>query len=301
MNFRDLKYLVSVADCQHFGKASEQCFVSQPTLSTQIKKCEEELGVIIFERTKKKIFLTPIGEQIVAQARIILNQMHGMKTMAEAARDPFGGRFKLGLIPTVAPYLLPHIMEPLKKALPNLEFFLFEEKTTDLMTDLLEGSLDAIILALPVDDANLNREILYEENFVVALPNSDPLSKKKSLTVKDIEDATLLLLDEGHCLRDQALEVCGPAAGAHSGFRATSLETLRHMVASGGGITLLPSLACLAKTHKLTTIKPFTKPEPTRTIAILWRSQSPRQQCCQMISDVIQDTIVPILKKGAAK
>ncbi|WP_040953697.1 LysR substrate-binding domain-containing protein, partial [Coxiella burnetii] len=205
MNIRDLKYLLAVADSAHFGKAAEKCFVSQPTLSAQLKKLEEELGVRLFERNNKRVLITPIGQIIAAQVRVILQEVEKLKVLAQNAQDPFAGVFHLGIIPTLGPYLLPIILEIFKKRLPKLNLVVYENKTENILHELQQGRLDAVILALPVSAPNLVVQELFCEPFYVALPKHHPLAKKKSVTLADLEKETLLLLEEGHCLREQAL------------------------------------------------------------------------------------------------
>ncbi len=294
MNIRDLKYLITVAELKHFGKAAEACFVSQPTLSMQLKKLEDELDIQIFERNNKQVLTTVTGQALINQAQIILREVEQLKMIAQLARDPFAGIFRLGIIPTIAPYLLPHIMAPLKKQLPKLELYLLEEKTSRLIEELKTGKIDAAILALPINDNDFAEQLLYAEAFYVALPNDHYLNKKKTLKLSDLANETVLLLDDGHCLRDQALEVCGMTTiREKSDFRATSLETLRQMVAAGSGITLLPELAIQnphGKNQSLHII-PFAKPAPKRDVAIIWRKNSSRAQVIEKIAYVIKQKI----------
>ena len=233
MNLRALQYFVKLADLRHFSKAAEACFVSQPTLSTQIRKLEDELGVQLVERSPRKIMLTPVGEEIAERARLVLSDVDQIRAVARRAGDPADGNLRLGLFPTLAPYVLPHVIPTIRKRYPNLRLQLAEEKTEDILKMLQQGELDAALLALPVNDEGMAVEILFEEPFVLALPGGHPLGEKSSITLKDLNGSELLLLDEGHCLRDHALEVCA-LAGAHErvDFHATSMETLRQMVAA---------------------------------------------------------------------
>lgn len=287
MNLRDLQYLVAVADTQHFGKAADQCFVSQPTLSMQIKKLEQELGITAFERTNKQVLLTPAGEALAAQARIVLEEANTLREIAKQSQNPLSGTIKLGVIPTLGPYLLPHAVAKLRRQLPEIEFMFIERQTEQLLEQLKKGHLDAIILALPVDAHGLTVRKLFSEFFMAAVPSDHPLAQRKRIKLEDLQQETLLLLEEGHCLRDQALAVCqkfdGPQAGS---FAATSLETLRNMVAMGSGITLLPSLATegFKASGKQVAIIPFTKPAPHRQIAMLWRTRTPKTQCMHAIA-----------------
>lgn len=278
MNLRDLRYLVAVADHRHFGRAAEACFVSQPTLSTQIKKLEEELGVELVERNPRRIMLTAVGEQVVERAREVLREADGITEIARRAADPAGGTLRLGIFPTLGPYLLPHVVPEVRRRFPNLELLLVEEKTEDILEQLRTGGLDAAILALPVPDEQLHEEVLFEEAFVLAVPADHHLADRDGpVHAGVLAGESVLLLDEGHCLREQALSVCSMAgADERSGFRATSLETLRQMVAAGVGVTLLPQLAVSppVPTSRDVVLLPFSPPVPTRRIGMLWRRTS---------------------------
>ena len=279
MNLRDLKYLVALADHRHFGKAADASFVSQPTLSTQIKKLEEELGVALVERAPRKVMLTPVGREVVERARRVIAEVEQMSEVARRSRDPEAGTVRLGLFPTLGPYLLPHVVPRIRKRFPQLELLLVEEKSDVLLQRLREGALDAALLALPVHDDQLHAEFLFEEPFLLAVPESHPLAGHGALALDDLSSQTLLLLEDGHCLRDQALDVCRSAgAGENGGFRATSLETLRQMVAANVGVTLLPSLAVKPPVAQSDAIRllPFRDPQPSRRIAMLWRRSSAR-------------------------
>ena len=277
MNIRALQYFVTLSDLRHFSKAAEACFVSQPTLSTQIKKLEEELGVQLVERSPKNIMLTPVGEEIAKRARQVLNDVEQIRTAARRSSNPAEGILRLGIFPTLAPYLLPHVIPQLRTQYPKLHLQLSEEKTEDIVRHLQHGLLDAALLALPISEDGLEIEVLFEEPFVVALPAHHRLAMKSKLGLADLSGTELLLLEEGHCLRDQALEVCA-LAGAHErvDFHATSMETLRQMVAADVGITLMPMLSVkppIAKTDNLA-VRPFSGTAPSRTIALVWRKSS---------------------------
>src|ERR1700754_2104135 len=244
MNIRDLQYLVALAQHRHFGRAADASFVSQPTLSTQIKKLEDELGVSLVERAPRNVLLTEVGAEIARRARGILAEVDQIKSIAQRTRDPESGSLRLGIFPTLGPYLLPHIVPRVRDRYPRLELLLREEKSDQILHMLREGSLDAGILALPLHDDSLHTEFLFEESFVLAVPEQHALTQSRKLTMDDLADQSLLLLEDGHCMRDQALEVCHMAGATEkTGFRATSLETLRQMVAANVGITLLPTLA----------------------------------------------------------
>lgn len=292
MNIRAIQYLVTLADVRHFSKAAELCYVSQPTLSTQIRKLEEELDVQLVERSPRQVMLTPVGEEIVERARTILSEVEAMRAIARRARDPHSGTLRLGIFPTLAPYLLPHVIPVIRHRYPRLSLRLFEEKTEDLLEMLEQGRLDAGLLALPVADERLITRRLFEEPFVVAMPENHPLARQAEIRLEDLEHVELLLLEDGHCLRDQALEVCH-MAGAHEklDFHATSMETLRQMVAANTGVTLLPTLAVkppVAPTENLVT-RPFVKPGPKRTIAMAWRKSSALNQFLDEIASLIAE------------
>lgn len=289
MNLRDLRYLVALADTQHFGQAAARCHVSQPTLSAQLKKLEEYLGAALIERQPRRISLTPLGEQVVARARRLLTEADDIQALAQASRDPLAGRLSVALIPTVGPYLLPGIAPRIKRKLPKLKLQLFEYQTAPLLERLRAGEIDVGILALPVDDDGLDTRVLYEEPFVVALPERHRLSSQASIRRTDLDGETLLLLADGHCLRDHALEVCSRLdVHEDQDYRATSLETLRQMVAAGAGITLLPELSTIgpfSHTRGLI-VKPFARPVPTRTIGAVWRRSTTRRVAIDAVADL---------------
>ena len=290
MNLRDLKYLVALAEQRHFGKAAQACFVSQPTLSMQIRKLEEELGVALFERAPRKVMLTPAGQDVVQRAQRILAEVEQMKEAARRSKDPEAGSLRLGVFPTLGPYLLPHVVPQLRERFPQLELLLVEEKSDVLLQRLREGRLDAALLALPVHDEQLHAQFLFEEPFVLAAPVQHPLAQGETLSMDELSDETLLLLEDGHCLRDQALDVCRlSGAQEKAGFRATSLETLRQMVAAGAGVTLLPSLAVHAPVAQPRNIRlvPFRDPPPSRRIALVWRKSSAMDGFLQALADAI--------------
>jgi LysR family hydrogen peroxide-inducible transcriptional activator len=278
MNFRALQYFVKLAELKHFSNAATACFVSQPTLSTQIQKLEDELGVTLVERAPRQIMLTPIGDDIAHRARHVLRDIEHLKDAARRSKDPETGTIKLGIFPTLAPYLLPHVIPVICKKYPELRLQLAEEKTEDILSMLDQGRLDAGLLALPIEEHGMEMEILFEEPFVTAMPVSHPLTEKRFINLSDLEGEELLLLEEGHCLRQHALAVCA-MAGAHErlDFHATSMETLRQMVAANAGVTLMPVLSVkppIPSTDNIA-LRPFASPAPSRTIALVWRSSSP--------------------------
>ncbi|MGR4875557.1 DNA-binding transcriptional regulator OxyR [Pseudoxanthomonas sp. LARHCG66] len=292
MNLRDLKYLVSLADHKHFGRAAAACYVSQPTLSTQIKKLEDELGVPLVERAPRKVMLTPAGRDAADRARRIVAEVEQMKEAARRSQDPEAGTVRLGLFPTLGPYLLPHVVPRLRARFPHLELLLVEEKSDVLLSRLREGKLDAGLLALPVADDQLHTEFLFEEPFLLAVPESHPLAKRKSLTLAELSQHQLLLLEDGHCLREQALDVCRlSGANEKSEFRATSLETLRQMVAADVGITLLPTLAVKPPVARYENIHllGFSDSHPSRQIAMVWRRSSAMNDFLMELAGVFRD------------
>jgi LysR family hydrogen peroxide-inducible transcriptional activator len=305
MNLRDLHYLVALAEHRHFGRAAEASFVSQPTLSTQIKKLEDELGVALVERTPRKVLLTETGREIARRARGVLSEIEEIKAIAQRTRDPESGTLRLGIFPTLGPYLLPHLVPQVRTHFPRLELLLVEEKTEQVIRMLREGSLDVGVLALPLHEDSLHAEFLFEEPFVLAVPESHPLAhRQKRLKLDDLEDESLLLLEDGHCMRDQALEVCQLAgAGERSGFRATSLETLRQMVAANVGITLLPTLAIkppVARTDNVHLLE-FAGHPPSRRIALVWRKSSSMAPFLKRFAEVIRDLPAGLLQPGVTE
>ena len=290
LSLRALGYLVALAETRHFGKAAELCFVSQPTLSAQLKKMEDQLGVKLVERGQQ-IRLTDIGERVVERARRVIEEAREIEELARNLQDPLAGELRIGLIPTVGPYLLPHIAAPLRDRFPRLKLLLLEHQTHRLIELLKSGELDVAILALPIPTERLMTRVLYAESFQVALPSDHPLAKRKRVSLDDLDGETLLLLEDGHCLRDQALEACRLARVREApDFRATSLETLRQMVAAGVGITLLPSLA--VDTHgsrsPALAVRRFRRPEPSRTIAAAWRAGCAREETITHLCDAIE-------------
>jgi LysR family transcriptional regulator, hydrogen peroxide-inducible genes activator len=294
MNLRDLRYFVALADTKHFGKAAERCYVSQPTLSAQIKKLENYLGVQLIERQPRRVALTETGSRILPLARRMLQESDEIVSLARNEHDPLAGKLKLALIPTIGPYLLPVVTRKLRKQLPRLKLMLYEYQTQPLLDKLRAGDLELGIIALPVPLDGLESRELYEEPFTVAVPNNSELAKKGHMKIDDLEGETLLLLEDGHCLRDQALDVCSRVdVRENEDYRATSLETLRQMVAAGLGITLLPELATRGPfgSGQGLTVKTFSKPVPSRTVGAVWRKSSARVEAIDAICEVIQTTM----------
>jgi len=287
MNLRDITYLVAVADLRSFIQAAEQCCISQPTLSTQIKKVEESLGVQIFERTNKKVLLTELGEQIIASARRVLLEIDTIEQLAGNAQDPLAGNFKLGAFPTLATYIFPGLVPLIKQELPKLKLILIEEKTDILLAQLKQGQLDAALLALPINDDYLEIRQLFEDEFFLAVADDHPLAAKKTIGQSDLFDQQLLLLDEGHCLRGQALQICRlNGAEEQQDVRATGLETLRQMVRAGTGITFMPKIAIHESEDGIRYI-PFEEPVPKRTIGMVWRKTSARNELFDLLTKLI--------------
>lgn len=293
MNIKDLKYFLAVAEHEHFGKAANQCFVSQPTLSGQIKKLEDELGVSLFERTNRRVMLTEAGKNIAKVAKRILEEVETINVIAEESHDPESGKFRLGAFPTLATYIFPHLVPKVKTEMPNLRLILFEEKTARLLEQLIAGELDAALLALPVNSDFLVSEALFKDEFFLAVPNDHKLAKQPYVSQKTLEKQKLLLLEEGHCLRDQALEVCQlNGMGEEQEFKATGMETLRQMVKAGTGITFMPKIATHANEKDITYI-PFKAPAPARTIGLVWRKTYTRQ--------AVIDKLIEITKQAASQ
>jgi LysR family hydrogen peroxide-inducible transcriptional activator len=314
MNLRDLKYLVALADHKHFGRAAAASFVSQPTLSTQIRKLEDELGVALVERAPRKVMLTPVGREIAERARKVISDVDQMTQIARRSQDPEAGTVRLGLFPTLGPYLLPHVVPNLRKRFPRLELLLVEEKTDQILARLRDGRLDAGLLALPIHDDQLHVEPLFDEPFMLAVPQQHSLATHPALDVSDLDHQHLLLLEEGHCLRDQALDVCRMAgADERDGFRATSLETLRQMVAAGVGITLLPMLSVQPPVPASPDIRllPFRGEPPHREIAMVWRRSSAMSAFLSQLAEVFRmlppelftpsAELLPVAKQAASR
>ncbi|MBC7944732.1 MAG: LysR family transcriptional regulator [Burkholderiales bacterium] len=290
MTLQELRYLVAVADEGHFARAAEVCHVGQPTLSTQLKKLEDYLGVALFERNKRHLTPTPVGEEIIAEARVALEVMERIRELARQGHDAMDGPLRLGVIPSLGPYLIPHLLPLIHDAYPKLRLFLREDLTANLLEQLRCVKLDALLLALPVHSEGLDVMELFREPFHLALPAGHPLALQKQVHEHDLATQPLLLLEEGHCLRDQALEICA-SRERRDEVAATSLETLRQMVAAGVGCTLLPALATLpgmgAIQSRLIEIRPFAAPAPSRTIGVVWRHRYPRESTVRCLAELI--------------
>jgi LysR family hydrogen peroxide-inducible transcriptional activator len=285
MNLRDLRYLLAVAEHQHFGRAAEACGISQPTLSIQLRKLEELLGLALFERTSKAVIPTVACELLIGHVRNAVAEADAILTTAHSLRDPLSGRLRLGIIPTLAPYLLPLVLAPLKEALPALDVEPWEDQTAALLKRLHEHDLDAALLATEVTGPELESRVLFAEPFLAALPPDHKLAGQKIVAEADLA-ADMLVLADGHCLRDQALEACGRTGALSSSLRATSLSTLLNMVAAGYGTTLIPGLAAGAAEDAGIALRPLATPVG-RTIRIVWRSSYPGQAALDAVGDVI--------------
>lgn len=296
MTLTELKYIVAVAREKHFGHAAEACFVAQPTLSVAIKKLEDELGVTIFERGGTEISMTPLGTQIVAQAERVLEQTASIKEIAKQNKDPLAGQFRLGIIYTIAPYLLPQLVKNMIDHVPQMPLVLQENFTVRLIELLRQGELDAAIMALPFPEHGLMVQPLYDEPFVVALPKQHPWAGRQSISSQDLKSETMLLLGNGHCFRDQVLEVCPEMSrfstsgdGIARTFEGSSLETIRHMVASGIGITVLPhaSVPDLHAKDGMLRYVPFAKPVPSRRVVLAWRKSFTRGAAIEAVRQAV--------------
>lgn len=287
MNIRELKYLVALSEQRHFGKAAEVCFVSQPALSMQIKKLENYLGVQLIERTNKSVLLTDIGEAIAERSRNILNQILELHDTAKLFKDHHRGELKMGIIPTLAPYLLPNIIPTLTKSFSKLTLYLAEEQTGCLIEKLRQGKLDTIILAPPVDAPEFKTSRLFQEEFMLAAPKNHPLAKRKKVSQSELTNIKLLLLEDGHGMWEDSFDFYQMnKTPDFNNFRATSLETLRHMVATGVGVTLIPKLAC--KPNNCIAYVPFTTPKPLRTVGMVWRASTAKKNLLEDIGMIIK-------------
>jgi LysR family hydrogen peroxide-inducible transcriptional activator len=309
MNLRDIQYIIAVAETRHFGKAAERCYVSQPTLSGQIRKLEEELGVAIFERTSRSVAITPVGEQILAIGRQITEQVDAIQQLARAQQDPLAGPLRLGAIPTLSPYLMPLILLPLRRRHPQMKLVLSEELTDSLLQRLHHHEIDAALLATPVEDPRLDEIPLFDEPFWVAFPRKHDFYTRDRIRLRDLQQEELLLLSEGHCLAQQALDVCHlkdrQLQGQMADLRAASLETLIQLVRSGFGITLIPALAIRGPwaTGGGVVAQPLELAGASRRISLVYRQSFPRVEALQALARVIIDnlpnTVYPVSGSGS--
>jgi len=294
MTLTELRYIVAVARERHFGRAAEACFVSQPTLSVAIKKLEEELDVKLFERGTNEVSVTPLGEEIVRQAQSVIEQAAGIKEIAKRGKDPVSGPLRLGVIYTIGPYLLPDLVRQAIDRVPQMPLMLQENFTIKLLDMLRTGELDAAIMAEPFPDTGLAVAPLYDEPFMVALPKTHPLAKRKRISAEELKRETMLLLGTGHCFRDHVLEVCpeyarfsSNAEGIRKSFEGSSLETIKYMVASGMGLTVVPQLSVPKDTQPHVTYVPFAQPVPTRRVVLAWRRTFTRYEAIAALRNAI--------------
>lgn len=305
MTLTELKYIVAVARERHFGRAAEACFVSQPTLSVAIKKLEEELGVQIFERGGSEIGITPIGTRVVEQAQRVLEEAHGVKEVAQQGKDPLSGPLKIGVIYTIGPYLLPALVRQVINDAPRMPLILQENYTVKLLESLRQGEIDAAILADPFADTGLVTQALYDEPFIIAMPRGHRWAAHRAVASTALKSETMLLLGTGHCFRDHVLEVCPElsrysqaSAGIQKTFEGSSLETIRHMVASGIGITVLPTTAVSEEDRidGLLQYVPFEPPAPSRRVMLVWRKSYPRIEALEALRASIMRLDLPRVK-----
>ncbi len=295
MTLQELRYLVALADTGHFGQAAEACFVSQSTLSTGVKKLEEFLGVVLFDRSLKRVMPTPIGHEIVESARRVVEEAARIRELASYAKDPMDRTVHLGVIPTLGPYYLPHVLTLVRERHPKLRLLLREEMTPHMLAHLAEGKLDAGLLALPINDPTLETVPLFVEPFLAAVPAGHALARAGSVSLDELAGAGLLLLEEGHCLRDQALEACHLEGLRNEEIRATSLETLRQMVAMELGVTLIPALAGATRpmVGDSITLKPIAPPGASRTVGLVWRRRSPLAHTLRRLAETLAAGLPP--------
>ena len=294
MTLTELRYIVAVAREKHFGRAAEACFVSQPTLSVSIKKLEEELGVRIFERGANEVSVTPLGDEIVRQAQSVIEQAAGIKEIAKRRKDPLTGPLRLGVIYTIGPYLLPDLVRQAIERVPQMPLMLQENFTAKLLDMLRTGELDCAIMAEPFPDTGLAVAPLYDEPFMVALPKAHPLAKRKAIAAEELKDEKMLLLGTGHCFRDHVLEVCpeyarfsSDAEGIRKSFEGSSLETIKYMVASGMGVTVVPQLSVPKDQQPHIVYVPFSPPAPTRRVVLAWRRTFTRYEAIAALRNAI--------------
>jgi LysR family transcriptional regulator, hydrogen peroxide-inducible genes activator len=297
MTLTELRYIVTLAQEQHFGRAADRCHVSQPTLSVAVKKLEEELDVVIFERSKTRVYPTPLGEQIIQQAQRVLEQASAIKDIASAGKDQLGSPLHVGAIFTIGPYLLPFVIPQLQKFAPQMPLYIEESFTSTLRRRIRQGELDVIVVALPFTEADVVTQSLYDEEFVVVMDQNHPLKEFTAVETQQLTRYNLLLLGEGHCFRDQVLAACpalkpsmdDPNGRVRTAREGSSLETLKYMVASGLGITILPRTAAAAS-HQVAEgliVRPFAGVAPKRTVALAWRASFPRHQAVEVLRQAI--------------
>ena len=296
MNIRDLEYLVALAEHKHFRRAADACHVSQPTLSGQIRKLEDELGIILLERTSRKVLFTQSGLLLVDQAKTVLREVKLLKEMASNQGKEMTGPLHVGVIPTIGPYLMPHIVPALQNAFPDLELFLYEAQTHQLLEQLETGRLDCAIVASVRETEPFIEVSLFKERMLLAVAENHPWAKEQTIPMSMLKDHEMLMLDDGHCLRNQALGYCFTAgAKENSHFQATSLETLRNMVAANAGMTLMPELAVLSEGERGGVKYLPCQPEPSRDVILVYRPGSPLRARYERIAEAISNSVKPLL------
>jgi len=303
MTLTELKYVVALAQERHFGRAAHKCFVTQPTLSLALAKLEGELGLKLFERNKNEVLVTPRGQQIVEQARRVLDEVGKIQQMARGGQDQLSGALRLGVIPTIGPYLLPDLVPILHKRAPAMPLVIEENLTGSLAPMLRDGELDVIIIALPFSLPGVKTEVVYEEPFSVVVPEGHRWQQRKGVKPSELSEENLLVLNNGHCFRDQVLEACpGQSNTAMPEGRAgSSLETIRNMVASGLGVSVLPSSALTPRyASKLLKAVPFSTPVPSRKVAIAWRQTFDRPAVVELLAGAIRSVKIPSLRISRA-
>jgi len=303
MTLTELRYVVALAQERHFGRAAQKCFVTQPTLSLALAKLEDELGLKLFERNKNEVLLTARGREIVEQSRKVLDEVGKIQSLARGGKDQLSGAFRLGVIPTIGPYLLPDLVPILRKRAPQMPLSIEENLTGNLAPMLRDGELDAVIIALPFSIPGVKTQVVYEEPFSVVVPEGHRWEHRKGVKPSELSDENLLVLNNGHCFRDQVLEACpGQSNTAMPEGRAgSSLETIRNMVASGLGVSVLPTSALAARyASKLLKVVPFSAPVPSRKVALAWRASFDRPVAVETLAASIQAIKSPCLKMSVA-
>jgi len=296
MTLTDLRYIVTLARERHFGRAAEKCFVAQPTLSVAVKKLEDELGVVLFERGAE-VSVTPIGAQIVAQAERVLAEAARVAEVAAQGKDPLSGTLRIGVIYTIAPYLLPTLVPLLRQRAPRMPLIIKEGFTEGLVDEVKAGELDVVVIALPLAEAGLVAQPVYDEAFRALVPAQHPWAKLKGVEPAWLLDEPLLMLGAGNCFRDQVLDLCAQTSvpGTPQILEGSSLETIRYMVASGIGVSVMPSSCAdsIPKSDRLLRVRPFVEPTPTRRVGLVWRSSFPRHQAVDLLRVALLDCHLP--------
>jgi LysR family hydrogen peroxide-inducible transcriptional activator len=303
MTLTELRYVVALAQERHFGRAAQKCFVTQPTLSLALAKLEDELGVLLFERNKNEVLVTPLGEAVVEQARRVLDEVGKIQSLAKGSHDQLAGALRLGVIPTIGPYLLPDLVPILRKRAPGMPLMIEENFTASLVPMLRDGEIDVALVALPFSVPGVLTRTVYEEPFSVVVPEGHAWAKKKRVRPDELAGENLLVLNAGHCFREQVLEACpGQSNTANpEGRSGSSLETIRNMVASGLGVSVLPATALQARYgSRLVREIPFADPVPSRKVAVAWRTSFSRPKAIEAICQAIREVKLPCLRKVAA-